>query len=356
MRAKRMIFKNGWIFGLLMFVVLFLMVPTLVLADAYEARPHNWRNKHTFQKNVTFKQDILVEGTLNAQAYGPVWYVSSVTGADVPDWGKGWKKPFATMNYAMNFCTANYGDVVVLLPGHNEGITTAAGIDLDIAGVTVIGTGTGSKMATIDSDHADATFVIGADNVTVINLRFRTSADAVTVGVKVEDAVDYATFIGCEWGYAETASDEYATALQFNDASNNGWVQGCAFHAGAQAAVAAITFNKDTDLTVLADNWFTGTYSTAPILGATTASTNLLITRNHLFTSGTADTFNLVAASTGIVSHNIINMNAASAATALDIGNCLSFENYLIADDDVGGTKSAIEAGSFGSVTPTADD
>ena len=348
-------FKKVGVIGFL-FVMLVMMMPKGVLADAYESKPHDWRNQHTFRKDVTFKGDVLVEGTLDAQAYGPVWYVSSVTGADVPNYGKGWKKPFLTINYAMNFCTANYGDVVILLPGHNGATITAGAIDIDVAGVTIIGTGSGSNMSMIDFDHANGSVAIGADNVTIENVRFRTSANAVVVGVDVDDGSDYATFIGCEWGYAETSTDEFAIALQFNDASNYGTVQGCQFHAGGQAAVTAIAFTKDTDHTALIGNWITGTYSTAPILGATTASTNLLIIDNDFITDGSADTFNLVGGSTGVVARNYINMNAASAANALDIGNCINMNNWLIADDDVTGAASGMESTGFASVTVTADD
>ena len=82
----------------------------------------------------------------------------------------------------------------------------------------------------------------------------------------------------------------------------------------------------------------------------------MLIEGNRFYTGGTADTFNLVAASTGILTDNRIVMNAASAAAALDIGNVVAFQNYLVADDDVGGDNDAIVSGGFASVTATADD
>lgn len=313
--------------------------------------------KVTFEQDLLAKKDAVVDGYLNGTAdYSNKFYVSSVTGADVPQNGGSWQKPFATLEYAINKCTANYGDVIIVLPGHNEGITSAAAIDFDIAGISVIGVGNGTLRPTIDFDHADASVAIGANNVTLYNIRFRCSANAITVGLDIEDGVTDATVAYCRFGDAETATDEFAISLRTGDASNRAHILYNEFSAGAQAAVNAIHFAKDTDETLVIGNIITGTYSTAPIAGSTTASTNLLIDGNYFYTGGSADTFNLVAASTGIVSNNYITMNAASAATALDIGNCLNIHNWLIADDDVGGTKAAIEVGSFASVTQTADD
>jgi len=316
-----------------------------------------FKGKVTFEQDIAARKDVVVEGYLNkAIDYSNKFYVSSVAGADVPHYGTTWQKPFATLEYAINKCTANQGDIIIVLPGHNEGIIAAAAIDFDIAGISVIGVGNGMLRPTIDFDHADASVAIGANNITLFNLLFRCSADAITVGLDIEDGVDDATVAYCRLGSAETATDEFAIALRTGDASNSVHILYNEFSAGAQAAVNAIHFAKDTDETQVIGNVITGTYSTAPVAGSTTASTNLLIDGNYFFTGGTADTFNLVAASTGIVSNNIITMNAANAAAALDIGNCLSFQNYLIADDDVGGAKAAIEVGAFASVTATADD
>lgn len=43
------------------------------------------------------------------------------------------------MDYANGRCTANNGDVVFVQAGHTETVTAAAGLDLDVAGVTLGG-------------------------------------------------------------------------------------------------------------------------------------------------------------------------------------------------------------------------
>jgi hypothetical protein len=287
---------------------------------------------------------------------GSVFYVDSGVAAEGD--GTSWTDARDTLDEAVNLCTANRGDYILVAQGHNEALDAASDVDIDVAGVTVIGMGIGSLKPTFDYDAATADmFVIGADNVTICNLRFRVSTNTTDNAIDIPDGIDYATILGCDFGFAETAADEFDDAVQLNDASNYATIVGCYFDAGAQAAQSAILMSKDTKGTIIADNVFLGTYATAVIEGDTTASTNLLIDGNTFYTGGSADTFNLVAASTGIVSNNLVTMNAVSAAAAMDIGNCLNMKNTLIADDDVGGTKAPpASTASYASVTASADD
>jgi hypothetical protein len=79
------------------------------------------------------------------------------------------------------------------------------------------------------------------------------------------------------------------------------------------------------------------------------------IHHNIFLCTGSTDTFNLVAASTGIVRDNYISVNAATFAAAMDIGNCLNVNNFMIADDDLGGAKCDNRYTAAASVTETAD-
>lgn len=110
---------------------------------------------------------------------GEVFWVNSTTvlakgGVGSSDSGKGtYQRPFATIDYAMSRCLASRGDIVMVMPGHTENITAAGGITMDIAGVAIIGLGSGSlrPKITIDTDVA-ATFLMSAASCTVHNLLF----------------------------------------------------------------------------------------------------------------------------------------------------------------------------------------
>ena len=276
--------------------------------------------------------------------------------ADTVGHGYSWNEPAATIDYAVSLCTANAGDIIHVGPGHEETLSEAVFIDLDVAGITIRGHGQGSTKPLITYDHADGEVIIGANDITIDGLRFRPSVNGVTNGIIFDDGMLNCHIKNCEFGFPETATDEFAKCIITGDASNNITIENCKFMAGAQAAVAAIDLAKDTDHTTIRNCVFTGAYSTCVILGSTTASTYLDIDSNLFMTTGSTDTFNLVAASTGVLRDNRIVMNAASGAAALDVGNCWLFNNYLIADDDVTGAAAAIIDNGLGSITVTAAD
>lgn len=258
---------------------------------------------------------------------GAQFYVDSVHGAATND-GLTWATALAGIDAAVGKCTANHGDVIWVAPGHNEGITAAAGIDLDVAGITVIGLGTGSLKPTIDFDHGDASVAIGADNVTVANIRFRTSANAVVVGLDIEAAKSYAVVKDCEFGYAETATDEFAISLRNNAGCNHTVIDGCYFDGGAQAAVVGISVTGASSDVRITNNRFTGAFSTACISGITTLSTNLLIENNLMQQAATEPGIELLTGTTGIIADNYIFCNLATVAAAIVADGCAMFQNY----------------------------
>lgn len=258
---------------------------------------------------------------------GNQFYVDSVHGLTSND-GLTWATALAGIDAAVGKCTANHGDVIWVAPGHNEGITAAAGIDLDVAGISVIGLGTGSLKPTIDFDHADASVAIGADNVTIANIRFRVSANATVVGLDIEAAKDYSQVINCEFGFAETATDEFNIALRNNAGSDGTIISDCFFGAGAQAAVVGISITGASDNITIKNCRFTGAYSTACISGITTLSTNLLIQGNIMQQGATEPGIELLTGTTGVIADNYIASNLATIVAAIVADACFRFQNF----------------------------
>lgn len=91
--------------------------------------------------------------------------------------------PFGTLDYAIGRCTASRGDIIFILPGHAETISTASALALDVAGVAIIGLGSGSLRPTFTLDTATtATIGVTAANVSVKNCIFTANfADIVSV-------------------------------------------------------------------------------------------------------------------------------------------------------------------------------
>jgi hypothetical protein len=106
---------------------------------------------------------------------GNIFFVDSgsATKADSVSSGQNPDAPFATLDYAVGQCTANNGDRIYVMPGHAETVSAAAGLDLDVAGITIIGIGDGADQPTVTLDTANTADVdVDAANITVVNINF----------------------------------------------------------------------------------------------------------------------------------------------------------------------------------------
>jgi len=122
---------------------------------------------------------------------GNIWFVNSgcTTGADSEGYGQGPDATFLTIDYAVGNCTANNGDLIVVMPSHTESITAAAGLALDIAGITIVFLGNGSNRGTIQFGTAvSADMNVDAANITLVNPRFVAAIDALTGPIDVNAA------------------------------------------------------------------------------------------------------------------------------------------------------------------------
>lgn len=99
-----------------------------------------------------------------------------------PAYGTTAEKPLRTISYAIGKCTANKGDVIFVAPNHNETLTAAASIALNVAGVRLVGLGTGRIRPTLSwnvttaTANADTSFKISASNTSVENFIFNIAA------------------------------------------------------------------------------------------------------------------------------------------------------------------------------------
>ncbi len=137
-----------------------------------------------------FAEGVSIRGVPVLQAHpGRVFYVGNGT-ALLPDCVGGsdgnpgtYQKPLATLDYAIGLCTASRGDVIFVKPGHAETISSATALNLDVAGVAVVGLGTGALRPTFTLDTAtDTTIPVSAANISLKNLVFSANfADIVSV-------------------------------------------------------------------------------------------------------------------------------------------------------------------------------
>lgn len=94
-----------------------------------------------------------------------------------------YQRPFATLQYALNQCTANKGDVVIIKPGYTQTVSNATGLLFNKAGVAIIGLGAGSNRPTFTfSTATTANIPVTAANMSIQNCLFIANfADIVSV-------------------------------------------------------------------------------------------------------------------------------------------------------------------------------
>jgi len=124
---------------------------------------------------------------------GTYFFVDSTTGSNANS-GRDKDHPVATLAYALTLCTASKGDVVILMPGHAETVSTTI---TPIAGCTIVGLGFGRNRPVFTSAaSAIDVFTISANNVTLNNFVIVGASASVTALLEISGT--YPTFIDME--------------------------------------------------------------------------------------------------------------------------------------------------------------
>lgn len=278
--------------------------------------------------NNGFANGVSIRGIPLLSAYpGNVFWVDSGSGSDG---NKGtFDRPFSTIDYAVGRCTANNGDIIVCKAGHTETVIAAAGLDLDVAGICIVGLGTGSDRPTVNFTTAvGADMDVDAANVSIFNVLFTGGIDALTGPIDV-NAADFA-MINCE------TRDVTGQATDFivTDANASRFLISNWKHAGAAAAGA------DTAISIVGgDDWVIenfniyGNFAVAGIENVTTASNRIRIGGGdkwcYVWTENAADiAITMHATTTGHIGPNINVMlqdNAANITEAVAGAACQFF-------------------------------
>lgn len=260
---------------------------------------------------------------------GDIYWVDSGAGSN------GYKgtfdRPFSTIDYAVGRCTASNGDIIMVKAGHTETVTAAAGLALDVAGIAVVGMGTGSLRPTINFTTATtADMDVGAANVTLYNLLFTGGVDALAGPIDV-NAADCA-IINCEWrdvtGQAVDVivADANAHRLLIENHFHNG-----AAAAGGASAIALTGMNNP----VIRNFKIVGNFSVGAIDVRTTAAVDVDISNGYIWTKNAADIaiVDTITGSTGKIGPNLSIMltdNAANITEAVTGATFHYFDNIYV--------------------------
>jgi hypothetical protein len=239
-------------------------------------------------------------------------------------------RPFQTLDYAIGKCSANRGDVIYLMPGHSEAIGAAAAVDFDVAGITVIGLGKGSKQSQLRWTAAAGTMHIDEVNITLINLRLTAAAADVTAGINC-DKNDF-RLIGCR--IDEEATDEnWVIVCNIADGVDNVEMIECTYHGNDASNDTVLQFAGTHENCVVKDCRFTHSTAQAAAAGFITSATQMInfTLQDNFFHTETA-----AAASAGVVLANATNTGWAIRNMISTVDTDATAANALACFDTTG--------------------
>lgn len=247
--------------------------------------------------------------------------------------------PFSTLQFAIDSCVASRGDIIFVKPGHAETITSATTIQLNKAGVAVIGLGVGNLRPTLTYTTANtATLPVSAADISLVNFKFvgnfLSIASAITVGAAPNFTVQDCDFSDTSaiLGFLSAVTTTVAVNADNLMLLRNKVVS----IATTNAAAAFVILGTMTGLTIL-ENRVTNTIDRANtsvfLSHAALVLTDAVVARNTVFCANSTNTS--------------VGMFISTSATT---GTGMAYDNYIRGLDIAAAiivTATAVQWGMF---------
>lgn len=258
--------------------------------------------------------------------------ISNIFGVD-PD---GVSRFFTTISAALAACTANAGDVILVLPGYTE--TRTAALDVNVAGVSIIGMGKGSNRPTITGNFAGDAVTISAANCLIENFAFAAPlTDAQTSAINVDATGDYATIRGCSF-IGSVATENIVDIITIVAGANGVTIENNTMYNITVAVNSGINIEGAvSDLTIRGNRMVLEVVAGGIIDGG--AATNLYLEDNTIVVTGTSKSAIVLDSNpTGFAVRNFCKGTNTTLASNVNYGNALAlFENRTAEDFSVQG-------------------
>lgn len=249
---------------------------------------------------------------------GNYYFVSSTTGSN-GNLGVSATAPKATIAAAITSARANKGDVIVVLPGHVESISSAAAITVSKAGLYFVGLGVGRARPTLTWDTSTAAqIVVSSAQTTFDNFVFDLTGITAVVAAFSVTAADV-SFVNNDFIISTGTNAPVlgiltaATAARLRVESNR-------FYGPATSTAtctAAIKHEVGIDY-IIRGNEFKGKFTQA-IQNATTVLGGLIDSNRFVIGTGTV-AITMAAASTPFVTNNRMNVASGTAPVVAAAG------------------------------------
>jgi hypothetical protein len=278
---------------------------------------------------------------------GSIFWVNSTGGVDAAGYGSSPDAPVATIDYAIDLCTASKGDVIYVMPGHNEGLG-AAQISVNKIGISIIGLGKGVLTPRIDFDNAAASIDISANGCTLKNLRLLPSVTDVLVAIDVMAAVTDTLIEDVEALPGEDGAgvDDFAVTVDIKAGCSRTVVRRLKVlsHGTAAGYIAGVKLTGASDDVLVEDCYINivGAGVVAPINADTTLSTNLRIKGCTLVTDAEPG-IEVITLTTGVIQDCDIFTDLATIAAAIaGAGGASSMAQFLCEYIEVAPERGAL--------------
>lgn len=259
---------------------------------------------------------------------------------------------YNTLALASAACLASRGDIIFVMPGHTENISSNTALTLSVAGITVIGLGKAGLRPTFTLDTAaTARINITAANITIANCIFIANfADIATCFLN--NAGPGFEVLNCE--FRDTSSALNFLAIVTTTVSVN--ADGLKFNGnrlkitGITAATTPIKILGTIDRVTINDNFITKAVlnNTSCLLAhAALVVTNLEMSRNRIFSANTDSSGGALlittssTTNTGMVCDNYVQALDTAAELMVTAGSKYGmFNNLYDGDADASGFVS----------------
>ena len=260
---------------------------------------------------------------------GTAYFVDSNNGSD-GNTGKDSSKPFETIDKAISSATEDNNDIIVLMPGHTENLSSNSIFQIDKSGLTIIGVGDGNRIPTFTTTVAAGTLNIDAANSKVTNVRLVANfTTGTTAAVDIAAAADGVTLDGIQ--FRDTAAaKEFLAHIKVATTVTDLLVKNCSFVTLAGSLTNSILFAGTSANVIIEDNYFFVDSSDDVIDHLTTASVNMVVRRNVIINADTDAAGYCVrykSDGTGVVHDNRFAYNKVNAEIGVGAA-AWWFENY----------------------------
>ena len=227
-------------------------------------------------------------------------------------------RPFTALETALNSgkVRASRGDVIYIKSGHAESVASATAINIDLAGISIVGLGVGTQRPTFTFTTATtSTIPVTVADVVIANIVFSANFDSVAAAFTLTAAANF-TLLNCEFKDTSVTDVSFVNIVDTSTTDNAAdglTIRGCKWRSEDDASGSLVKSDAALEGLVVAECYLDHSVSTVAGVVVTEAAdkqlTNALIDRNFVRTASTVVgtlVLGTCATSTGFLSRNAV--------------------------------------------------